>query len=343
MAFEYSPSSDLFLPERVAEELDAAHSIEKRGFTSVPVRANLGKVSLGCIYYHPEESIDDTPIGIVKGLGAPRGVYLGLAQALAERGKPVFLYKSPRTQPIREMLSREHLSDPLLYQMQAVHALIKALHHDEQVSNLRGGTPVDTIDLAGHSMGNHIMVGAVHHDVVEKPFNDVHIRTMTSVGGAGVDGGSGKGQLIRHAKQLWPGIAVEEIWKGLPLIINSAPRDIKKDAIRHIFLSLPRITRETMKIVWSPSVEEKALELKARGIPYGNLLPKEDQFFRYSRVLRESGHIFDDNYAVIENMNHVSPNTMPNEFAPYMIAMVNVLVNKLESEEQPERYTPPAS
>lgn len=359
MPHDFSPSMGLHLPSHIAEEIESARSIEKRDFTRIKVEAKLGEAGvlgaflkeanmgsalgkigldvllrendLGILYYQPEETIDDTPIGIVKGLGAPRGVYLGLAEALAKRGRPVFLYKSPRIQPLVEQIQPEHLRDPLIFQMQAVHAVIKALHNSERVAELRDGNAVDTVDLGGHSMGDYIMVGMAHHDTVEKPYEDVKIRTMTSIAGAGLDGEGGWRQLAQHAKQLWPGIAVEEVWKGIPLIVKAAPRDIKWDAIQHVFRSLPRMMRESGKIVWSPSVEERVMDLD---IPFGAILPEDDQFFNWLKVLKEGGHLFGDNYDVIPNAKHVYPNTHPEEFAPHLIAMSSVLAKSRDAGSQ---------
>ncbi len=329
MSFEYSNSSTLYLPDHVNEELEHARTIEHRDFKRISVEAKLGNVGLGCLYYQPEEAIDNTAIGIVKGLGAPRGVYLGLAEALAKRGRPVFLYKSPRTQPLLDLVHPEHQRDPLIYQMQAVHAVAKALRNSEEVTELRGGNPVHQIDLGGHSMGNYIMVSTAYHDIIEKPSEDISIRTITSIAGAGLDGDGGMKQVAQHAKKLWPGIAVDEIWKGLPLIIKSAPKDIKIDAIQHIFRSLPRILRETAKIVWSPGVREK---IENVDIPYGAILPENDQFFYWQKVLQKSGDLFDNNYEVIKDANHVYPNSHPEEFAPHLIAMTHALAKNRHSQ-----------
>ncbi|HUO61863.1 MAG TPA: hypothetical protein VMT96_00210, partial [Candidatus Bathyarchaeia archaeon] len=184
-AEQFSPDS--FDPINLEAEIEAVRSLELRDFTRLKVDAKLGDVVLGCLYYQPEEATDDTPIGIVKGLGAPRAVYLGLAEAIAKRGRPAFIYKAPRKQPLSEALSPEHLSDPLVLQMTAVRYAMQALHNSERVTELRGDNAVTQIDLAGHSMGNYIAVGAAYHDTVEKPNENVHVRTLTSVAGASLD------------------------------------------------------------------------------------------------------------------------------------------------------------
>jgi hypothetical protein len=178
MPAEFSQSKGLYLPPNVAAEIDAVRKTEKRGFRKIEVDARLGSTALDCLYYHPDVATDDTPIGIAEGLGAPRGVYLEVAEAVAELGRPVILYKPPRVENALSAFQPENIRDPLIFQMKAVHAALKAIHNSERVTELRGGRPVSEVDLAGHSMGNYIAVGAAHHDTVEQP-GDVSIQTKS--------------------------------------------------------------------------------------------------------------------------------------------------------------------
>jgi pimeloyl-ACP methyl ester carboxylesterase len=324
MPAEFSQSKGLYLPPNVAAEIDAVRKTEKRGFRKIEVDARLGSTALDCLYYHPDVATDDTPIGIAEGLGAPRGVYLEVAEAVAELGRPVILYKPPRVENALSAFQPENIRDPLIFQMKAVHAALKAIHNSERVTELRGGRPVSEVDLAGHSMGNYIAVGAAHHDTVEQP-GDVSIRTLTSIAGAGLDWNNGPQQLQRHAKRMWPGIILNEVYKGAPYIIKASSNEVRMDAINHIFRNLPRLLRETVKIVWSPGVHKKARDLIEHGVPYGAILPAEDEFFYHVKVLQRSGDILGDNYDVVPNANHVYPNTHPKEFAPHLIGMTNVL------------------
>lgn len=301
--FEYQESSAP--PELYIEPLNTPDML-----TITEYKTHVAGSRVDFMHFKPRYVSDQTPLIIVPGYCATVGAYEEFANQLALHGREVAYAKSPRGQHLWNALQPEHMRDVLRLQSQATWYVLKHIVDTES-----GGKA----DLIAHSMG---MVVAAKLATAKSG----HIRSISSAGGAGLDGPHGVTSMLRKGA----GVMLHEI---SPHAIESPHRVVPMvaiDTVKHVLRDPIRTLREGYAVARVDIANDLAFA-KDHGIKIGAFLFEHDGFFTPNAVLSHSEQYF-DSYNIVPYAQHIYPQTNPYEHALQQIdslQRLNIAVSRV--------------
>ncbi len=299
------------LPHSLETQTIARTDTEQRNrFIKHEYIARLGSLPLECLCFESKHPAEDTPLIYIPGFMETRAAVVPLARSMAaNEGRHTIVYPPERKQDLYKLLFARHSLNPLEHQMEIVHQVAKT---SKELTGQK------KFDLAGHSLGNAVLMGVAYHELVRKRSQDITIRSGVSDAGVGLDT---KGPIDGLFKMMshFPGISINELWGQVPRIIEAADEDLMPESIQHM-RDVGRALREAIQVTVNPGVQSKLRAIRRRpeiDFKYGALLPENDQFFYEQQVRRVSGWLLDQ-IVTIPDAYHVHANTDPDEHARYL-------------------------
>lgn len=273
----------------VADEVRVLEARETRLY-----HGRLRIVGAGAIAHYtlevPQDTEDDVPFIMVNGFCGFKSSYAALRHELALDGKPTATLKPVRLQELKHMLHPTHVLHPELVQSMSVGAVANALNEKHGYRQF---------DLGGHSWGGPIAT----HMAERTP---QHIRSLSLVASAGLDGHSVADMVRRVPKELYR----EILPYGMSRLRQGDAKTVLQ-VMKHALTNPARTGLEGLSAATSdirPAVQRLgSLGIATLGIQYAS-----DEFFMIDKVREHCRDILD---AIIEHpdprMGHLGPQRDP--------------------------------
>lgn len=234
------------------------------------------------------ELVDNIPVILGAGLGAPEMAYDKLSSAIALTGRMAIIYTPPRTQSGARAYMPHDLLHPLDLQSKAIWGVMKAAKEKIEV---------DQFHIVGHSTGGQTgSTAALHHPE--------SVRSLILVGSAGLDGhklpnmGPRAFRFVRH--------------ELVPAIIKEPTLAIR--ALLHNARSPGRLMREAVAVS-NCDTRANIQALRQLHIPVAALQLPDDSFFPLEKQAA-TAQIVDDYRSISDpRANHLAPQLKAQEVA----------------------------